>query len=114
MRIKEKRRIMKWKEKKYRKLAEERAVKLQEEMERREESNDAILIKAERARRKAARQKQRRDQAKEEEEELKMEKMEARARLRNEMADSARRRIAERKAMIENMADIGEFEDEYE
>ena len=43
-----------------------------------------------------------------------MEKMEARARLRNEMADSARRRIAERKAMIENMADIGEFEDEYE
>ena len=43
-----------------------------------------------------------------------VEKMEARARLRNEMADSARRRIAERKAMIENMADIGEFEDEYE
>ena len=114
MRIKEKRRIMKWKEQKSRQLAEERAMKLQEEMERREESNDAILIKAERARRKAARAKQKRDEAKDEEEMLKQDRMEEQARLRNVMADSARRRVAERKAMIEGMANIDDNNEEYD
>ena len=60
-RIREKRRIMKWKEKKLRKKAEERAQKLQEKLERQEESNDAILIKAERARRAALRIKQKKE-----------------------------------------------------
>ena len=83
-------------------------------MERREESNDAILIKAERARRKAARAKQKRDEAKDEEEMLKQDRMEEQARLRNVMADSARRRVAERKAMIEGMANIDDNNEEYD
>ena len=45
---------------------------------------------------------------------LKQYRMEEQARLRNVMADSARRRVAERKAMIEGMANIDDNNEEYD
>jgi hypothetical protein len=110
-RIREKRRIMKFKEKRLRKFAEERAIKLQEELERREESNDAILIKAERARRAAARAKQNKDEEMQEKEQDQIQKEEELAIKRNAMADAARRRVAERKALVENLSSVVQPED---
>jgi hypothetical protein len=109
-RIREKRRIMKWKEKKLRKKAEERAQKLQEKLERQEESNDAILIKAERARRAALRIKQKKEDEEYEKERVVEEKNEAAELKRNAMADAARRRVAERSAMVEKLASMESVE----
>ena len=109
-RIREKRRIMKWKEKKLRKKAEERAQKLQEKLERQEESNDALLIKAERARRAALRIKQKKEDEEYEKERVAEEKNEAAELKRNAMADAARRRVAERSAMVEKLASMESVE----